>query len=315
MTERSGGYGADSSLLDLIYGITYEIWEERGVELIKQYYGEDIRVFALGNVSDGAEAVVQSTHDTLEAFPDRLLLAENVIWSTEPDGLYSSHRIISPMTNKGPSVYGPPTGKKVSVRTIADCFVQDGVITREWLIRDTLPIVTQLGLDPLEIAKQQRQGLSETTYEYHQSELSRTNSESTHQSVHWTEQALSARWTGSNDIEHFFAPYAVSYPGPLAWLSGRDAIKHHGLATLGGLQPSSVRVDHVATQPWGHEGEEMAVRWTMTAEHTGPYLELKPRTEQRVAILGSVHWRIVDRKIATEWLVFDGMGVLAQLVD
>ncbi len=61
LAKQLGSYGADSSLLDLIYGITYEIWEERGVDLIRQYYGTDIRVFALGNVTDGVDAVVQGT--------------------------------------------------------------------------------------------------------------------------------------------------------------------------------------------------------------------------------------------------------------
>ena len=139
-------YGMQTDLVEFIYGITFEIWEEKGVELIRQYYAEDIEFFALGGISRGVEAVVQGTYDTLQAFPDRLLLPENVIWSEDEDGAYSSHRIMSPMTNTGPSAYGPATHRKVSVRTVADCLVHEGKIVREWLIRDTLPMVQQLDI-------------------------------------------------------------------------------------------------------------------------------------------------------------------------
>ncbi len=190
------------------------------------------------------------------------------------------------MTNTGPSAYGPPTGRAVRVRTIADCFVQDGVITREWLIRDTLPIVLQLGLDPIEVAKQQRKALSLATREYHQAEVNRFESESSHESANWAEKRLWARWIGSDEVGDCFAPYAVSYPGPKEWISGSDAIRQHGAGVLGGLRPLSVRVDHVATQPWAQEGVEMAVRFTLTVEHAGDYLGLKPSAERRAAILG-----------------------------
>lgn len=312
MVRQVGQYGAQSSLLEYIYGITFEIWEERGVELIRQYYGEDIRVFALGHVSDGVDAVVSGTQDTLDAFPDRLLLAENVIWSKDPDGQYSSHRIMSPMTNLGVSAYGPATGKQVSVRTIADCFVQEGVITKEWLIRDTLPLVTQLGFNPLEVAQQQQQSLTPATRAYHEAELARDTSESTHELTAWAEQALAARWTGSAQTSEFYAPFIVSYPGPLEYLSGIQGVKGHATNVLGGLRPTSVRVDHVAVQAWGHEGQEVAVRWTMNVEHVAEYVGL-PASNKAAVILGSAHWRITDERIATEWLVFDGMGVLAQL--
>ena len=142
---QTGRYGPASALTDYIYGITYEIWEQRGVDLIRQYYAPDIRVYALGGISDGVESVVQGTRDTLSAFPDRLLLAENVVWSRDADGDYSSHRIMSPMTNDGASAYGAATGRKVLVRPVADCLVERGVITKEWLVRDTLPLVSQLG--------------------------------------------------------------------------------------------------------------------------------------------------------------------------
>ena len=313
MPASRGQYGPQSDLPSYIYGITFEIWEERGIELIRQYYAADIRVFALGGVSDGVEAVVQSTRDTLAAFPDRLLIAENVIWSDDGDGQYSSHRIMSPMTNSGDSAYGPATNKRVFVRTVADCFVENGVITREWLIRDTLPIVNQLGFDPIPVAREAQATMTEATMGYFASESDRRKSLSDHSLSGWALAALRARWSGGDDLAEYFAPFAVSYPGPLDIVSGREGIREHGRSLADALAPESIRVDHIASQPWAHDGEEVAVRWTMTINHNGDYLGL-PASGKRAFILGATHWRIVGGKVLTEWMVFDGMGVLTQLV-
>ena len=42
-----GRYGPDSELVDFILGITFEIWEGRGVDLIRQYYAPDCVVYGL----------------------------------------------------------------------------------------------------------------------------------------------------------------------------------------------------------------------------------------------------------------------------
>lgn len=95
-TPAKGGYDADDDIVDYILGITFEIWEEGGVDLIHQYYASDCVVWGLDGITHGAAAVVDGTHATLRGFPDRLLLAENVIWSgNRADGYYTSHRLLS----------------------------------------------------------------------------------------------------------------------------------------------------------------------------------------------------------------------------
>jgi hypothetical protein len=153
-TDGTGAYGADDKLVDYILGITFEIWEQRKVGLIHQYYDADIAVYALDGITRGASGMVDGTNAMLAAYPDRLLLVDDVIWSgTHEDGYYSSHRIVSPMTNKGPTLFGPATGKRVRILTIADCVVENGVITGEWLIRDNHALVAQLGHDPVACAR------------------------------------------------------------------------------------------------------------------------------------------------------------------
>ena len=89
-------------LKDYILKITYRIWEERGVERIRDYYGENAPVKTPTRVSDKVEEVISSTYETLKMFPDRQLLGEDVIGSEdEPGTFYSSHRILSSATHLG----------------------------------------------------------------------------------------------------------------------------------------------------------------------------------------------------------------------
>ena len=62
------------NLKDYILKITYRIWEERGVERIRDYYGEKAPVKTPTSVSYSAEDVISSTRDILKMFPDRQLI-------------------------------------------------------------------------------------------------------------------------------------------------------------------------------------------------------------------------------------------------
>lgn len=313
--ERSAGrYGPDSKLVEYIYGITFEIWEEQGVELIRQYYAADIEMFALSGISRGVESIVQGTYDTLAAFPDRLLLTENVVWSQDSDGEYSSHRILSPMTNLGPSIYGAATGKKIQVRTIADCFVQQGVITREWLIRDTLPIVRQLGFDPIQAAKLVASNYSAETKSWFNDEIARIpeGQDVDHEWTSFAREVLSAEWI-TGELTAALPHCTVLHSDPTTVISGLTALAKHYAELRAQFSDAALSIDHIAVQPWSHHGFEVAVRWTLCATHSAEYLD-QAATGRRAFILGSSHWRVVDQKVMTDCTVFDGIGLLAQLV-
>ena len=70
---------------DYILGITNEIWEQRGVETLNHYYADDIVVRSPASVVIGNQAVIKATYATLDEFPDRQLLGEDVIWSGTPE--------------------------------------------------------------------------------------------------------------------------------------------------------------------------------------------------------------------------------------
>ena len=64
---------------DYIIGITKEIWEDRGIATLHEYYAPDIVVRMPGSVSTGNGNVIAATMATLAEFPDRTLLGEDVI--------------------------------------------------------------------------------------------------------------------------------------------------------------------------------------------------------------------------------------------
>lgn len=141
---------------DYIIGITKEIWEDRGIATLHRYYAPTIPVRSPSGVTVGNQGVIGATMATLAEFPDRTLLAEDVIWSGDPDGGFlSSHRILSTATHLHDGAYGAATGKALRYRVIADCAARDNQIYDEWLIRDAGAIVRQMGWDAKQFAADQ----------------------------------------------------------------------------------------------------------------------------------------------------------------
>ncbi len=139
---------------DYIIGITKEIWEDRGIATLHQYYSRDVVVRSPGSVVVGNQGVIAATMATLAEFSDRALLGEDVIWSGAPEeGMLSSHRILSTATHLGDGVYGAATGKKLTYRILGDCHAINNKIDDEWLVRDQGAIVRQMGWSPKEYAR------------------------------------------------------------------------------------------------------------------------------------------------------------------
>lgn len=325
----SGAYGPDDDIVDFILGITFEIWEERGVELIHQYYSKDCIVWGLDGITHGAAEVVEGTWNTLGAFPDRVLIAENVIWSgSRQEGFYSSHRLHSTATNKGPTVYGPPTDVRIRMTNIADCLVEDGVITKEWLVRDNMALATQLGADPVAAARDMAAARTKEHQDWLGSEHARVMAASLPERVSplpvalaedpevFAWQVLASCWQGDKAaFDLAYAPYSVLHRSPARHYSGRDAIFDYYCELRANLGDVRFSVDHVACQPFSNNGMDLAVRWTAAGTHEGEVMGVAA-SGKPMFILGVTHWRCIAGRIAAEFTVFDDLGLLSQaLVD
>lgn len=322
--QRTGAYSADDDIVDFILGITFEIWEEGGVELIHQYYAPDCVVWGLDGITHGAAAVVDGTRETLRGFPDRLLLAENVIWSgSRDDSYYTSHRLLSLATNNGPSLYGPATGVRIRMTNIADCVIEDGLIVREWLVRDNMTLATQLGAEPVDAARKMAARRSPELAEWIATESERVQNVQVPIALErpvtpredptaFAWRVLHSCWRGDRDLfDTTHAPYSVLHRSPLSHYSGRAAVYDYYTNLRRILGDVHYSVDHVSSQPFAQNGIDIAVRWTVTGNHRGEVLGVKP-TGKPMFLMGVTHWRCVNDRISAEMTIFDDLAVLSQ---
>ncbi|MXW74235.1 MAG: ester cyclase [Chromatiales bacterium] len=319
-------YPNSEEIVDYILRITREIWEDRNPDLVMRYYGPEARIHALGGIMQGAAAVTENTRAMQAAFPDRLVIGEDVVCSPLEGGAWlSSHRIRSPMTSRGDNAYGPATGKKVTTHVIADCVVRNGLIEKEWLVRDNLSLVRQLGLDPQEVA------LHEAARR-HPDEHSRwldderrrvldaprppsdpaSSPEPQQDPLGFAREILLGVWQRPSEYcEAAYAPYAVLSDSDRE-VAGASEIFSHYAALRESLKVLRLSVDHAGLQARGG-GWTLAARWTAAAEHSREFEEL-PATRAPLFLMGISHWWLTGGRVAREWTVFDRLALMEQIL-
>ncbi len=316
-----------SDFADYIIRCTHRIWEEKNLGLIHTHYTDDCLVHMLGGRTVGAEEVVRNTAKTLAAFPDRSLFGDHVIWSGDGTrGFYSSHRITSLMTNAGESEFGPATGRRVRVTTIADCAVRENRIYEEWLARDNSFIVRQLGFDPVEVARAQAARPPQPEHEkWRLAEIARVSAlaptvpagvpDADADPAAFARALFDTVWNGRQfgAVRALYAPNARAEAPGGRGLFGHGEISGWAIALLAAFPDAKLSVDHVCAVPCPSGGIDIAVRWCLAGTHLGGGLYGAPSGRQAL-ILGMTHWDVRGGRIRREWTVFDEVAVLRQLV-
>jgi predicted ester cyclase len=310
------------NIVDYILKITDEIWKKRSIWVIYDTYEKDIAIHAGAQTIGGVDSVVNSTINTLASFPDRKMNAEAVIWSNFNEShFYSSHRISSTATNLGETDFGEATGKKVVFRTIADCVIKDNKIYEEWLVRDNLGLVQQLGFDPIAMAKKDNRYNGQTSFL--NKNRNRTNSmkgdngmqEAYDLSVPhelilslfnhvWKTREFDKLATFYNETSTIYAICENNIKGP-------KELKNYLGDLFNTMSDIHLEVERITTNDLD-QGSEVAVRWSITAVHTGEGI-FGPASQKAVYILGVSHFIVEDGKIEKEWMVFDAFDVLCQI--
>lgn len=306
---------------DYIIGITKEIWEDRGIATLHQYYAPDIVVRSPASVVQGNQGVIGATMATLAEFPDRTLLGEDVIWSGTPEeGMLSSHRLLSTATHLGDGAYGKATGKSLVYRIIADCHAIDNQINDEWLIRDQGAIVRQMGWDPVEFARDQiaREGGPEACVK----PLTPAND-------------MEGPYKGRGNDNEWGAQYAdiltrimdadftvigkeydracqLEYPGGVTGHSWSDADRFWM-----GLRASFPDATFTAHHVIGREDPMMppraAIRWSLHGKHSG-WGTFGTPTGAEVYVLGLSHAEFGPWGLRREYTLFDETAVWKQIL-
>ncbi|MEM6898846.1 MAG: ester cyclase [Pseudomonadota bacterium] len=306
-----------------IIRITERIWHDREVEKCLDWYAEECAIHTMAGDISGAQTVVENTWATLKAFPDRRLDGDNVIWSDEEDGkFYSSHLITSKMTNQGMSEFGPATGKSIRIQTIAECLCKDNKVIEEWLVRDNLAAVQQLGFDPDTVATDQ--AAADRASGFNLIEFHAPNRTAVRQGAQVRTDQSGATQIAANalrscfagdDVDTLRAVYdfraSATFPGDVS-LYGPDQL-HAWLAdVLDCFSDLSLSVDHVAEIPYLGEAKDVSLRWSAVAEHTrdGPY---GPPSQASVYVLGVSHFRIMNGRVREQVTIWDDIALRRQI--
>ncbi len=311
--------------VDYILKITHQIWEEKGIGVIYDTYHNNITMHLGSSNLVGIKDVIANTLQTLHAFPDRRLIGQNVIWSNYgKEGFLSSHRVLSTATNLGDSNFGPATGKKINFRTVIDCAVTNNRIHEEWLVRDNLWIVTQLGIHPDELAKRMAKTASakinslQSTYglcESMEGQFMPEKYEAKDDSVgEMILEMLSHIYNYKyiNEVKKYYYDNAVVHFICDKDLNGYDEIQGMIISLLSSVPNGSYEVERVTcTDRPNNDGYDVAVRWRLRGINEGIGFFGQP-SGKHLEIMGINHYYVVDNKVREEWITFDGLDVLKQ---
>jgi len=304
-----------------IIRITERIWHDREVELCLDYYADDCVIHTMAGPISGAATVVANTHATLEAFPDRRLDGDNVIWSEdEPGTFHSSHLITSKMTNLGDTEFGPATGKKARVQTIADCLCRENRVVEEWLVRDNGSLCQQLGFSLVEQAEKLAR-LDSEAGESILDKLVYARVDVADRAValpggasQVAAAALAAIWREQRpDALAEFYDFRISARYP----SGRNAYGNDQLAEivrplLAAFPDAVLSIDHVAETPYLGEAVDVAIRWSVKARHSGSS-DYGDGTGAEIFILAVSHYRVMRGRIREETTIWDDVALHRQI--
>lgn len=304
---------------DYILGVTREIWEDRGIATLNRYYADDIPVRTPMGIERGNAGVIAATMATINEFPDRQLLGEDVIWSDDPDcGLLSSHRIISTATHTRDGAFGPASGKRWTARIIADCAVRDDTIYDEWLVRDYGGIVRQLGKDPRAFAQDLVDAEGDDPA-----------------CVYLPENDVDGGYHGRGNANEWGARYAAlltaimetdfnvvyrdydravigAYAGGLSTL-GREAALEFWVGLRASFPSARFRIHHQVGMDADMLSPRAALRWSLDGTHDGWGSFGRP-TGKRVHVMGMAHAEFGPWGLRREFALYDEIAIWRQIL-
>ena len=311
-------------IVDYVVRCTHRIWEQKNVGLCRTHYSDDCVLHTLAGPSCGMELVAQNTIGSLASYADRVVLAEDVIWSEDAPGeYYSSHRITSRSTHFGDEpLIGHATMRGTGATTIADCRILANRIVEEWLVRDNAAALWQVGADPREIAAAAAAADREGDQGRHW----------------WRAEAIAATRSQFNvpiADDHPAAPLAamlriafvedlygaaceqLSPCAEVRWPANRRGFGRGfwagcAMQLANALHDRAFRCEHVAARPLPHGDVAVALRWSLAGMHKGTGVWGEP-SGRELWLLAVSHYRVRGGLVIEDATVFDEVAVLRQI--
>lgn len=315
--------GSYATVPEFIYGITREIWEERGIgSKLDRYYASDILLRAPTGFTNSNRGVTAQTLQTLHQFPNRQLVGEDVVWTGFDDGSFlSSHRLTSVMTHTGDGILGRAQGKVVRSRIIADCWVRDQVVVEEWLVRDQAAFARCLGLEPRALAedmveRERRQGVPVSFFlPAHDKPGAFKPAVQDDETVAAVVRQLRRLWQAKETAairELYFHGAAFHAPGGDV-LYGHGDIDTFVLGYLASFPDAEYRVESAQVNRDPEQPVRIALRWSLSGSHSG-FGHFGEPTGAPVYVMGMSHLHVTQGRVTSEYMVTDEVSVWKQIL-
>jgi len=278
-------------------------------------------VRAAASVVKGNGGIIAATQSTLAEFPDRELPGEDVIWAeVSPTAFVSSHRLICWATHTGRGVYGPPTGRRLHYRIIADCYCEGNAVADEWLVRDQSAIVRQMGQEPRDWTRDliAREGGPDACVKPFTPATDLPGPYTGHGFPDaWAETArdtLTAMMEGGFSVipDRYDRACALHYAGHLE-THGHAAADAHWLGLRAAFPSARFTVEHAIGRDDPMMPPRAALRWSLSGRHDGPGA-FGPPTGAEVYIMGMTHFEFGPRGIRREYTLIDETAVWKQIL-
>jgi predicted ester cyclase len=211
---------------------------------------------------------------------------------------------------------------------IAHCFVKENRVVEEWIVRDELALIRQLGFDEIALAKRMvaREAASgiKAPYLLGYGEVDRVAGQTTPEPVpppsgtfnieEFARRAMHEIWNWRllNKLPQYYVPAYLCRTSTNRQLYGLGDYKAYILGMLAAFPDARLSVDHVCALGNDQAGYRVAIRWTLQGTHSGPGVYGEP-TGKRILLLGITHAIVQNGKFVKEWTAFDEFALLKQL--
>jgi predicted ester cyclase len=296
---------------DFIREVTDLIWVDRAIGHIRENYEPDSIVHGSLGTSVGREEVILGSLMRIATTPDRIGQAEDVVWEARGNEAFlSSHLVFS----------ADPATDVVS-RTIANCLYRRGRMVEEWVVRDSLAIVRQLGQDPDEVARQQAfleysgsmtapapadvlaVGDSGPRPDYYRSE------------TEMVLELIDRVWNGRdlNLVDKFWVRDLTLHTAGYRTVLRPEGYRRAMLQMIRPFPAGWFEVRDVVTNyAERYAGLRIAVTWVFKGHYNG-IPDFGPLTDSPVEILGVSQFLVQDGRLIREVRVYDEIAMRSQI--
>ncbi len=265
---------------DIVMGSYERLWNQHNIDLAEEFYHPDylshdphLPEFR------GVEGFRQLAGLYMTAFPDLHFDVQEII----SEGDIVASRYLFTGTHTGYMGDIPPTGKEVALPGLLIQRIADGKITEDWLGRDSLGSLQQLGLMAAAGDAMANKKIVLGAYD-----------------KVWNQHDLDA-------AAEFYHPDYVVYDPHTPEFRGVEGFREFAGAFMAAFPDNHMAVDAIIS-----EGDLVISRYTFTGTHTGPLGDI-PATGKHITVSGLVMQRIKDGKIAEDWPARDVLGMMLQL--